>query len=191
MKTLKMIITIAAAISIATFQLSSAQRLESEEYSFEPKSASKASTYSLLATAVPVTLGTLSAFNNELGTDQLILISGGLIVGPSVGYLYAGMDFHGCKGIVYRSVLGAGAVLLGDHMGMEILGKDRDDDGWPVAIFGGAFLITHAIVDLAKVNSRVSEYNFQKLCEKEISVNIYPRYFADSRATGFGLSFNF
>lgn len=193
MKTLKMIITIAVAACIATFQLSSAQGLGNEEYSFQLKSASKASLYSFLATAVPVTVGTLSAFDKDLGTDELILISSGLIVGPSVGYIYAGMNEHGTKGIVYRSVFGAGAVLLGNSMGLEIaiFGGEADDEGWPLAIFGTAFLIGHAVIDLARVNSLVNKHNYEKYLYNETSVFLYPKYFADSGAGGLELNIRF
>jgi hypothetical protein len=146
----KTIGTITAACLIMAFQLSFGQSLENDEYSFQPREVSKARLYSLLATGIPVTFGVVSAYNGTLGTPELFLISGGLIVGPSVGYIYAGMNERGAKGIIYRSVLGAGAVLLGDQMGLEIdiFGTgEADDDGWPVAIFGAAFLIGHAIND--------------------------------------------
>jgi hypothetical protein len=193
MKKFKTITAATTACLILTFGLSFGQSLENDQYAFQPKNPSKAGLYSLLATGIPVTVGVISAFNGTLGTPELFLISGGLIVGPSVGYIYAGMNDRGSKGIVYRSLFGAGAVLLGNQMGMEIalFGGEADDDGWPVAIFGTAFLIGHALVDLAKVNSRVEEYNFQRLCEKEISINVYPTYFADSNAAGLELNITF
>lgn len=193
MKKIKTITGITATCLILTFALSFSQGLEKDQYSFKLKDPSKAGLYSLLATGIPVTFGVVSAYNDHLGTPEVLLISGGLIFGPSVGYIYAGMNDRVSKGIVYRSLFGAGAILLGNKMGMEIaiFGGDVDDDGWPVAICGGVFLITHAVIDLVKVNSRVEEYNFQKLCKKEISVNVYPKYFADSHAGGLELNITF
>lgn len=193
MRMIKTILGITTAYLMLTFGLSFGQSLENYQDTFQPKDPSEAKLYSLLATGIPVTFGIVSAYNDRMETPELFLISGGLIVGPSVGYLYAGMNDRGVKGIIYRSVFGAGAVMLGDRMGLEIslFGGDADDDGWPVAIFGGVFLVTHAIIDLAKVGGRVEEYNFRKLCEKEISVNVYPRYFADSHAGGLELNITF
>lgn len=193
MKRIKTIILVLIVATITIAQHTSAQGLKNEELSFQPKSASKASLYSFLATAVPVTVGTLSAFDKDLGTDELILISSGLIVGPSVGYIYAGMNEHGTKGIVYRSVFGAGAVLLGNSMGLEIavFGGDADDEGWPLAIFGTAFLIGHAVIDLARVNSLVNKHNYEKYLYNETSVTLYPKYFADSGAGGLELNITF
>ena len=192
MKRLNTIIMVLVAVTITTVQHASAQGLKNEEYSFRPKSALKASFYSCLATAVPVTIGTISAFDKDLGTGELILISGGLIVGPSAGYLYAGMNEHGAEGIVYRSVLGAGAVFLGFKMGLKIaVFGGQADDGGPLAIFGTAFLIGHAVIDLARVNGLVNEYNYEKYLYDETSITLYPKYFADSGAGGLELKITF
>lgn len=197
MKRLIIILTIPAAICMISFQLTSAQGLVSDKYSFQPKSASKAFTYSLLATAVPVTLGTLSAFNNDLGTKELVLISGGLIIGPSVGYYYGGCAERGTTGLIIR--LGAGAasaLLLAPIVKGEGSNNSYNDFGggipyMAVCAIGTSIILLDALADIMDVKYYVVKNNIRRAVKRGFNVTLVPKYFADSSATGMQLHVTF
>jgi hypothetical protein len=202
MRRIKTTFMILVAVSIVMVQHSSAQGLEKEDYSFQTKSASKASFYSQLATAVPVTLGAFSALTDDMGTSQLALISSGLIVGPSIGYFYGGCAKRGIAGALVRFGTGAFALFVinsiekkddgeEDSYGMNMDINMGKAVGGVAALLGLTVVVIQSIYDISKVGETVEERNDELLTLYGMNVSLSPRYFADSGAGGLELNITF
>ncbi|HEX9917424.1 MAG TPA: hypothetical protein VGB16_06765 [candidate division Zixibacteria bacterium] len=176
---------------------------------FKLKSENVGLCYSLLGTFVPIGTGILIWILDEpyyvehdrpdrYGGDWLekkdpsrvipvALIASGLIVGPSMGYFYAGESWRGFKGVAIR--LGTGGITV---LCMALC-YDSDLDNY-ATLFGGigfissiVFLID-VIYDIAKVKSTVRKHN---LALHKTALILAPRYFVDSKACGVGLQIKF
>lgn len=89
----------------------SARRHNEQVVERPPKSPGAAFLFSFGATALPIALGVVS-----IGADGKVpgvaMISGGALLGPSMGYLYARQWRTGVKGVLLRTVTGLATVAL-------------------------------------------------------------------------------
>jgi len=181
----------------------------SEEETFRPKSESKALLFSVLGTIAPISAGVAvwardepvygypsSGFyppqRNPDRTLPLGLIISGIVVGPSLGYLYGAPKLSNFEGLLIRSVLMAENILVWNS-----ISTDNAGDFWGTIVYiqffatiisTGAVLVW-AVNDIAKVKAAVREYNRNLLFKN--SWNITPKYFAKSQAGGLELQFRF
>lgn len=152
-----------AGVRISTPAESLAARLERAprvEPEISPDaSPSRAMTLSLVSTAVPVAVGAaLIGSDVERNLVAVSLIGSGIVVGPAIGYLDAGLVGRGVTGIGLRVgvvVLGYGAAAsMWQHTG----GGDIEELAGPAMVFlGGCVVATGlAIYDCAAVHQNVS-----------------------------------
>ena len=154
-----------------------------EHESLKTKSPGTALTLSALATVVPMGV----AFSGAAGEGVLPagLALGGLILGPSFGYLYAGETGHALKGIGLRAVvLGA---TIGATTAICTAGECNifgDDDGslaaaLIVALAGFVTTSVLAIRDIGRVDDRVRARN-ERIARSALSVRV--TYLPETRA---------
>lgn len=141
----------------------------------ELKSENTALAYSLTGTLMPI------------GT--IILAGPGLIVGPSLGYFYAGMPGRAWSGIGLR-ILGVGGmassfIICGWDCGP---GQSGYNEAWAVFLASAGIVTVSAVYDIATVKAAVRKRNdsFMKLAD-----TVTPVYFAESRAFGVKLVYHF
>jgi hypothetical protein len=140
----------------------------------EPKSESTALGWSLWGTLVPL--------------PTLYLTVPGLIVGPSLGYFYAGMSGRALIGIGIRTVAVGGIIaVLGIGLSDNI---DSEDEPYIAALgFGSILLLVVDVVhDISVVKSHVRKRN-AKL--QESGWRISPQYFSESQTVGLNISYSF
>ena len=101
---------------IITVTLAPASRASGQDYPFPTndlpgpnalpgmKSPGTATTLSLLGTVVPMGLA-VSGVAGDTGWGRAGLMLGGWLLGPSLGYVYAGDAGHGLKGMAARAKL--------------------------------------------------------------------------------------
>ena len=120
-------------------------------------SPSRAAALSIVSTLMPVAAGAaLIGSDVERNVLAASLIGGGIVVGPSIGYLDAGLVARGITGIGLR----AGVAALGYGAAASTFrdGGDLEDIAGPVMIFLGGCAVTAglAIYDCAVVHRDVS-----------------------------------
>ena len=128
---------------------------------------------SLVGTAAPVAL---SLSDNDAASYALL--GGGLILGPSIGYVYAGDAKRGMKRAGVR------AAVLAATLGPALLLGDPDPQGdvsalrAALALGGGIATVVLAVLDIKRVGDRVRAQN-------EV---LRPAYFRNARTVGFVLT---
>jgi hypothetical protein len=180
-------------ISIAV-ALTPASPASTQEYQFPDddipgmKSPGMATTLSLLGTIVPI--GTSFAFGEGQEGLASVLFLGGLLVGPSLGYFYAGEMGSAFKGIGLRTaVLGAtvglaAAVCSG---GCDIVFGSDDGADAAVAILLGGLVATGILAgrDVARVDNSVRARN-ERIVRSAVSIGL--QYVPEARAPGLVLT---
>lgn len=97
-------------------------------------------TLALATTAVPVALGIILGRSSNQVIAPVILVTGGALIGPSVGQFYLGSHGGGALGMTVR--LGGGGIALAGAMeGLDDIFCDEDCDG-----NNGAGLMTLGLV---------------------------------------------
>jgi hypothetical protein len=144
---------------------------------------------STFGTVVPVGLS-MAGVGQEGGTAQMVLALSGLIVGPSLGYWYAGEVQGALKGIGLRTLsvgVGFGVALAACSVGCDIWGSDTD--GWILAGIAagvGAVMATVlAVNDIVRVDDRVRARN-QRI--KGTSIDLGVAYVPETSSPGLQLS---
>lgn len=181
----------------------------SQEEIFKPKSEGKALLFSVLGTVAPVATGVVIWINDDPvyaypssdfspkrkspdRTLPLSLIIGGIVAGPSLGYLYGAPKLSNFEGFLIRSVLMAENILVWNS-----ISTDNAGDFWGAVVFiqffatiisSGAVVVL-AVNDITKVKKTVREHNRNLLFKN--SWNITPKYFAESQALGLGIEMKF
>ncbi len=151
-------------------------------HSFKTKSSASASGLALLGTAGPA----LSSIKVEDGTTQLLLLSGGLIAGPLLGYAYmedlgTGLKYAGIRTLIVGGTVGTiSLVCSGGDCSIF------DDSGivvFMVGIMGLSATIIHAGIDINKVYERSRSHNRR--------LSLSPTYYPDQKTLGLSASWNF
>lgn len=139
------------------------------------KSEDKALSYSLIGTLLP--------------TASLILMGPGLIVGPSIGYFYAGMPGRAWTGIGIR-VIGVGGMISSFAIcGWDCgPGQSAYNVAWAVFLSSAGIMVSSAVYDIATVKAAVREHNATL---GGLGETIAPVYFADTGALGVKLTYRF
>ncbi|MCI0330500.1 MAG: hypothetical protein L0196_06050 [candidate division Zixibacteria bacterium] len=160
------------------------------------KSENKALALSLLGSLIPATVGVTSAIAMPAGVAPvpgaesdawknvgLLVGYSGLIVGPSLGYFYAGQVRRGLVGVGIRVASGAALVR-----GLKIYNDGGSDFGTALYSLGSVFLLYSIIDDITSVKGVVQKRN-RSLQEK--TVTITPTYFAQHGAPGLKVQLQF
>lgn len=126
---------------------------------------------------------TVTHYEGPNQTLPKILISSGLIIGPSLGYFYAGRPGRAFAGMGLRTAIGFGALIgafatCGWGCGP---GEGAYNAAWGIMALGGAVVVGSAIHDISKVDDAVRAQN-QKRENPRLSV--IPEYFPGHKAIG-------
>lgn len=122
-------------------------------------------------------------------TVTIVLAVPGLIIGPSLGYFYAGLPRRAWTGIGLRFAGIGGMVSSFAICGWDCgPGDDSYDLAWVVFISGAALTAGSAVYDIATVEGAVRRKNEALL---SASMRIVPAYFADAKAVGLKVEFFF
>ena len=142
-------------------------------------SPARATMLSLGSTVIPVAAGFAIANAGDHVPEGTLLVVGGVIVGPAVGYFDSGLYARGTRGIALRLATGLFALSA-----VSSLIGDDSDVGGPVLIFiggvGGTAVL--AIVDCALVGHDVARAQ---------AVSIAPVILPGARAPGVGVTIRF
>jgi hypothetical protein len=116
-------------------------------------------------------------------TVPALLISSGIILGPSLGYFYAGRPGRAFAGIGFRTAIGFGALIgafatCGWDCGE---GEEAYDTAWGILIIGGALVAGSAIYDIGKVDNAVRAQNLKHAGPK---ISVLPDYFPGHKTLG-------
>ena len=116
-------------------------------------------------------------------TLPALLISSGIVFGPSLGYFYAGKPGRGFAGIGFRTAIGFGALIgaIATCPWSCGPGDGAYDAAWGIMIIGGALVAGSAIYDISKVDNVVRAQN-EKHSNPKLSV--LPDYFPGHKALG-------
>ena len=172
------VLACASALSAGTAAALAAQ--ESEPY--EAKSPETARRLSLLGTAAPIALG-FAVAGHARGKSFTLLV-GGIVLGPALGYVYAGETGRGIGGAGIRlAVLGvgaAGAVVICSTGDCNTT-SDGGAFGAAITFLAAGVVVTTVLasVDIIRVGDRVRARN-QRLA----AVSVQPTYFPESRTAG-------
>ncbi len=148
---------------------------------------------SLWGTIVPIGVGwAILASSN--GPDQNgataavggLSFTGGLVVGPSLGYFYAGQSGRAWRGIGLR-VLGLGTLIGAAAASWDCYGNECET-ARAVALVGSVVTLGSAIYDIASVRGAVRRRNERA---QGVSVRVAPTYYSRRRAAGVALQVTF
>jgi len=178
------------------------------------KSENTALKYSAASTVVPIAAGVLwwsldspekvnyfDHYGGYIGsyhkepdrTVPLLLISTGIMVGPSIGYFYGGRATRGMTGLCIR----AGTAVLTAIVADAVANNQPDVflaetfAGYAVGIAGSIVIIIESIYEIAAVRGAVREHNNEFIRHQGSSVTLFPVYFAQSETVGLGINVNF
>jgi hypothetical protein len=158
-----------------------AGRPQAREFPFVPKSETKAFRYSIVGTLLPIGMGfVLQGLTGN--TDYAGLAYPGILVGPSLGYFYAGSPARAIGGIGIRCVALSAGLLFGFAVSE---GGDASDGEVAVVVSLFGLVAADAVYDVAHVRAHVRKKNREGL--DGASLNIVPLYLADRNASGVGL----
>jgi hypothetical protein len=178
----------AAAAFLIVCRIAGAQEL-ARQY----KSPAKARSFSALGTVAPIGIGVLSAVSGN-GAGSVILIGGGIILGPSAGYFYGGVGRRGWQGAAIRFCATGLATYSLEQSISASLRSDDDNAGdlWGLVFLGASVvLVADIIYDISAVNDHVRSRNEKLFGKGQSAISIYPEYFADSGASGIQLEITF
>ncbi|MAL16515.1 MAG: hypothetical protein CL670_09930 [Balneola sp.] len=166
-----------------------------EQIDFKPKSEKTAKALTLAVPAAGILTGSL-LMKAEAYDVGFLLISGGILIGPSAGNMYAENTESVIKGISTRAG-GLGLIALGTYL--EFFNSifephsSRDSHNisfWPKALMiSGAGLVIYSWGhDFYKSVENVREYNGEN---DRPSFTIAPTYFPKEKAPGVSISLSF
>lgn len=218
MKTSKVTLMVISAVAVLAAGASGqTPAYDLNDINFEYRSEEKATQYSLAGTLMPIVAGIVwwglddpdSAYEyNSDGrisrayikdpdrTIPVMLIFSGLLIGPSVGYFYGDCPERGTTGLLVRTGTGLATMMVG----ASIASSSRSDGfcdysgmaaGLAVGAIGTGVILIEVIYDLTKVKTHVANKNMQKARQAGTSLTLYPKYFADSGASGLELNISF
>jgi hypothetical protein len=151
------------------------------------KSESTAVMLSAVGTLVPLALASLrssSPRHESDASDAVLAVS--MLVGPSLGYFYAGLVGRGFGGLGVRAIGLAG--LIG---GLSLLLDDMNKKpalGVPLLLAGGVLFFGSMFYDLAKVRKAVRRHNSRL---QGVSLNVAPVLAPKSKTVGLSLQLGF
>lgn len=174
---------------------------DGNEAQLSEKTATRLSAF---ATIVPAGLGLIVALSQKgedyrvtvgmYGESEIVhrspnrfapflLISSGVVLGPSLGYFYAGRPGRAFAGMGIRTAIGFGTLIgafatCGWNCGP---GDGAYNTAWGIIVVGGAVAVGSAIHDISKVDDAVRSEN-QKRRHPKLAV--IPEYFPGSKAVG-------
>jgi hypothetical protein len=146
---------------------------------------------SLWGTVIPVAAGTtwwLASPRGEPGPG--LLIAGGLVVGPALGYTSAGMAGRGWRGTGIRT----GLTLLSFVPALAICGWDCSSTdpeaewAWLFIATGSGLSLASAIYDISRVERNVTRHNAQKTGP---GLSVVPMYAPGQHSVGMRLTLTF
>jgi hypothetical protein len=160
------------------------------EVSRREKSPATAQRLSFATSALPITVGIIA--RDELEAGAVVLIVGGLVLGPVSGYAYAGETGRGMAQVGLRAIASAatvGAVALVCTAGCQFRLFGGGDDGGLlvaaiVAVAGTALVTNLARRDILRVGDVVR-------AENRPTVGVRPQYFPGSRSGGLAVTWRF
>ncbi len=167
--------------------------LTQAQYRYERKSEDAAAALSFFGTALPVASG-IWLGSKDYVSDRVAfsLIAGGLLIGPSFGYCYAGLYKRALLGVGVRTFI-IGGTLLAE----ELREQKKKNCSWEgcgiegpstiVLIGSGVFLVA-TLADLMYVTEAVKKRN---RALQESGWMLMPKYFAKHETAGLELQFRF
>ncbi|MBX7150104.1 hypothetical protein K1X84_00590 [bacterium] len=190
MKNLLMIILLIVQNSAAQSLVLRTTDTTSMSFSTQLKKNKNTSTAILMAlgsTVIPTTVGLITATKNDRENvayfGSISLAVAGIVIGPSVGSLYAQDYKRSIKGIAFRT-LGGGLASLA--IAQTFYGGPWNSDiGALVAIGGVGMLTTSMVWSYVKTPSSVKEYNARH------KLSITPQYNPFNQFRGMSISYNF
>ena len=164
---------------------------------YRPKSENAALALSLFGTILPVGTGIMLEMDDTKEPDfPFWLAAGGLVVGPSLGYFYGGVERRAWKGIALRTMVACGTLfivaLIPDGVSVKghfnsVRREESSSDVILLAVGFGVVTIS-ALTDIFSVSNQVRKRN-QKLWYGDFVV--LPAYFPKYQATGLQLQILF
>lgn len=131
---------------------------ETKENALKKKSKSRARWYSVAATTVPMALARLNArgyrLSEQSGTS-IILISSGILVGPSAGSIYADDWALANRSMLIRSV--SAAILVSGYYIKK--NENLEALGLSLQLSSGLLLAGHALYDIIFLTAHSVEYH--------------------------------
>ena len=152
-----------------------------EETAYNVKSEHIALAWSLFGTLVPVTAGILIRDNDLYEGADGILIVGGVIVGPSLGYFYGGCAGEGLLWLGIRACLISIPAVLRET-------SPNAEDGRAIFFILGLLAFTSAVADISQVEEAVRKRN-QSM--EKTTLTVTPKFFYGSKANGLELKIMF
>jgi hypothetical protein len=160
----------------------------------------KAFRLSLWGTVIPVAAGatiwatqgapTGNAFTSPERSGPALLMAGGLIVGPTVGYTSAGLSGRGWRGARLRT----GLTLLSFVPGLAICGWDCSkgdteyDLAWLTIAAGAGLSLASAIYDISRVRHNVRRHHAAR---PGPGFSVAPSYVPGQRSFGVSVGVTF
>jgi hypothetical protein len=176
-------------VRFALFALLVAAPAAAQEVSRPPVGEGSAYRWSLLATVLPVAAGTAILVVQGGGVQDrsapAVLITSGLLVGPSLGYAAAGLGGRGLRGIGIRGGLGLATIIAAIGIcGMDCSPKqDKADVANYVSLVGVALIATDAAYDISRLR-----HNIRRRASRAA---IAPVYLPSERRLGVRLQYSF
>ena len=157
----------------------------------KPKSENKAFTLSLVGSLVPWALSVSTVLladdaSNTAKVTMSVLSLSTLLVGPAMGYFYAGLKHRAWSGIGIRA-LGVAAAVAGTAIAYS---EETDSPGLAAALLigGGIVALYSSVYDVVHVKKAVREQN-QKV--GGASLNITPIVLPKSKTLGMQVQLSF
>lgn len=156
-------------------------------------SADQAHRISLLATVIPVGAGAGILVAQGGGTHDrtapVLLIMGGLLFGPGMGYNAAGMSGRGFRGVGVRAGLSLATIMASIAIcGMDCNNRQTKYDTAGLVSLGGLGLITAAAAyDISRVRRNVHGHE----ARARAGMSIGPTYVPQTQRLGLGVSLSF
>jgi len=150
---------------------------------------------SLWGTIVPIGLGLAMAAssgnegpngNAEIGALGFVSFTGGLVVGPSLGYFYAGQPGRAWLGVGLRT-LGFGGLIAAVAASWDCYGAECAKARAAAAV-GSALTLGWVIYDIATVRGAVRRHNE---VAQGVSVRVAPTYSSRRHAAGVSVQLTF
>lgn len=173
-----------------SYEYGESQNAEESQTKPGLKSETKAFNLSFFGTLIPVGLGAASLAVDRSGVATLVLVPIGIIIGPSLGYFYAGKSGRGLATAGLRFLLIPGVALASfATCGWDCgEGDSGYDAAWIILIVGEALVVASAVYDIATVKKAVRKRN---LAWGDKNWIIAPKYFAESGAGGVEIKIKF